>query len=515
MTTRLRAFAAASLLAGTLVVAGCGGGDDKKDTTTTTTTTRTTTTAARTTTTPRPTTSAGQGSLGGPGAESDVPDATGAPAVAGIGSTSAAGIIRPFAATSPWNTPVSSLPTDGRSAFWIQAVKVRRGVQESGNVAVPRPRIVNDPLFINTRRWTTPVVDEDGGVQTRVVCRQLPPYCGDGNRVTSLLIPPNEDPLPQYDGWFTVLNRAQGVAYDLWRARRGGPNGEVISYQFMRKWDLNGPGFQQPDTVSARGSGLPLFAGLILPEEIEAGRIDHALAISLPGPAQRKYIQPASSTDGVGAVNSMPEGARLRLKANVRLTFTKCPQVTTRTRQNADGTTTVIRTTRYPDGRVVTTTGASSDSTTDSTGSTSDTTDATTGRLRTPRCYTDRTNRRAARAIFNALRRYGAILVDRSRVPTLYAKLNADWQAPLKDQNGRLLNDNGRPLSRFVRRFPDQGTPLLRGSEVQQLRIDDFEVVRTGGVLRNFPDLKTVQAQNARSRTGVVQGQTFSGGIGG
>jgi hypothetical protein len=509
MTTRLRAFAAASLLAGTLVVAGCGGGDDEKKKTTTTTTA--TTTAARTTTTPS--TSSGQGGVGGPGSESDLPDATGAPAVAGIGTTSSAGIIRPFSSTSPWNTPVTGLATDGRSPFWIQAVKVRRGVQETGNIATQRRVVTNAPLFINTSRWTTPVVDEEGGVQTRVVCRQLPPYCGDGNRTTSLLVPPNQDPLPEYDGWFTVLNRSQGVAYDLWRARRGGENGNVISYQFMRKWDLNGPGYQVPDKVSARGSGLPLFAGLILPEEIEAGRIDHALAISLPGPAQRKYIQPASSTDGVGAVNSMPEGARLRLKSNVRLTFTACPRVTTRTRTNADGSTTIVRTTRYADGRVVTTTGAATDATTTdtTTDGTGTTTDDKVDRLRTPRCFNDRTNRRAARAIFTALRRYGAILVDRSRVPTLYAKLTPAWQTVLKDQNGRLLDDSGRLLSRFVRRFPDQGTPLLRGSEVQQLRIDDFEVVRTGGQLRNFPDLKTVQANAARP--GVVQGQTFSGGV--
>jgi hypothetical protein len=512
MIPRLRAVAAASLLAGSLVVAGCGG--DKK------TTTSARTTAARTTSTSPSAASnagAGQGVVGGPGSESNIPDATGAPAIAGIGSTSAAGIIRPFAANSPWNTPIEGAPLDGRSAFWIANVKIRRGVREDGRGARPIPRIVNSPLFINTRRWTTPVVDEDGAVSTRVVCRQLPPYCGDGNTVSSLLIPPGQDPLPQYDGWFTVLNRAQGVAYDLWRARRGGVNSDVISYQYMRKWDLNGPGYQQPDQVSARGSGLPLFAGLILPEEIQAGRIDHALAISLPGPAQRKYIQPASSTDGVGAVNSMPEGARLRLKANVRLSLARCPSVAVQTQANADGSTTVVTTTTpvgggkavvnrriVPVGEII-----------DTTGLTSDTTESTSAaniaaRARN-RCLTDRTNRRAAQAIFTALRRYGAILVDRSRVPTLYAKLTPEWQTVLKDQNGRLLNASGRLLSRFVRRFPDQGTPLLRGSEVQQLTVDDFDVVKTGGALLNFPDLKTVTATVARSR--VVQGQTFSGGV--
>lgn len=457
MTIRPRAYAA-SLVAVALVIAGCG--DNNNDKAKSTTTTKTQTTTARTTatsTTPTTSTSASGGAAvaGGPGSESVTPDATGAPAVAGIGSTSAVGIIRPFSDASPWNTPISGLSVDGRSPGWMEKVRIRQGVRETATSITTFPRVVNDGLYINTKRWTTPVVDEDGGVATTVVCRQLPPYCGDGAKVTSLLIPPSTDPLPQYDGWFTVLNRAQGVAYDLWRARRGGENGDVISYQFMRKWDLNGPGYQQPNTVSARGSGLPLFAGLILPEEIKAGRIDHALAISLPGPATRKYLQPASSTDGVGSADSLPEGARIRLKSSIQMKFNACPR------------------------KIKATT----------------------------RCFTSRTSRRAAQAIFTALKRYGAIVVDRSAVPTLYGKLTNEWDGVLKDQNGRLLNARGRPLSASIRKLPNQGTPLLRGSEVQQLHIEDFEAVRAPGTLLNFPNLTKTSAAQAQTS------QTFTGGI--
>jgi hypothetical protein len=453
MTTRPRLLAA-SLLAASLLFAGCGG-NDGQTTTSATTTARTTSTTA-TVATP---VSAGQGVVGGPGSESDIPDTTGAPGIAGIGSTSTRGIIRPFNVSSPWNTTVTGLAVDPRSAGWLDKATRRRGVEETASAVNVRSRTVQEGLFINTRKWTTPVVDEDGAVATRVICRQLPPYCGDGARVSSLLIPPNKDPLPQYDGWFTVLNRRQGVAYDLWRARRGGEAGNVISYQYMRKWDLNGPGYQAPNQVSARGSGLPLFAGLILPEEIRAGRIDHALAISLPGTAQRKYVQPASSTDGVGELNSLPEGARVRLKSSVRLRFDDCPPK------------------MQP----------------------------------TSRCFTARTNRRAAQTIFTALRRYGAIVVDRSRVPTLYAELTDRWGTLLTDQNGRLLDSRGRPLSRHVRSLRNQGTPLLRGSEVQQLHIEDFEVVRVAGSLLNFPDLQTTSTSSARGL--AAQGQTFTGGI--
>ena len=43
----------------------------------------------------------------------------------------------------------------------------------------------------------------------------------------------------------------------------------------MKKWPLDGPGYQEPGSVGARGSGLPLFGGLIRPGELEAGLIEH------------------------------------------------------------------------------------------------------------------------------------------------------------------------------------------------------------------------------------------------
>jgi len=388
-------------------------------------------------------------------------------AAPGIGSTDTSGIIRPFAANSPWNTPIQGAQVDPSSDRFMREARRRIGATEVTNRAETRvdDRLLDDPLYINLRKWTVPVVDETNAVETRVVCRQppLPPIegsatderalCGDGHAVRSLLIPPDESPLPQYDGWFTVLNRREGVAYDLWRARRA-QDGGSISYQFMRRWDLNGPGFLAPNRVSARGSGLPLFAGLILPEEIRAGRIEHALAISVPAPAQRIYVQPASSTDGIGRTSSLPEGARIRLKNRVtlrsirrRFTDPRCENPLFGLRRNRRDQ--LCRRYEFP----------------------------------------ARTNRVAASALITALHRYGAIVVDRARVPTLYAKQNFDWSQPLRDDNGQLLDATGEPFRPGRRR---QGTPLLRGNELQGLRLSDFEVVTVGQLLR-FPQLGRVE----------------------
>ncbi len=85
---------------------------------------------------------------------------------------------------------------------------------------------------------------------------------------------------------------------------------------------VGGSNGQNLETLSTRRIRItkPLYVNTtiwtdqILPRDILRGHIDHALAISVPGPASRLYVQPASSTDGNGAVTSLPEGARIRLK---------------------------------------------------------------------------------------------------------------------------------------------------------------------------------------------------------
>ena len=188
----------------------------------------------------------------------------------------------------------------------------------------------------------------------------------------------------------TVIDNTTRTALDFWRARC--ENDGSISYHYVKKWDLDGPGFQKPGGVSARGSGLPLFAGLITPEEIRDGTIDHALAISVPGAATRRYVQPASRTDGTGLVTSLPEGARVRLKAGDAKAFLGCVPEPGRSRDRQRRR------------------------------------DRARGCAGINRFVRGKMQRRTARAIIGALQRYGAIVVDRSAAPTLYAQKNADWK---------------------------------------------------------------------------------------
>jgi hypothetical protein len=304
-----------------------------------------------------------------------------------------------FSAESPWNTPIESLPKAPDSAKLLKLARRRQAVVELPDNKGFRnvERISKQGISVNAERWAPLVVEAggDGSVSTRMICRQT--QCGPRSEPVParLMIPSGTTPNPAYDGWLSVIDRAKGVGYDFWRARR--EDDGSISYQFAKTWKLEGPGFSKPvseDAVrapGARGSGLPLFAGVIGPAELKAGEINHALAISVPGLARGVYVQPASVTDGVGSPKSLPAGARLRLKDSALMA--------------------------QPKGKNV---------------------------------------RPSVEAILVALRKYGAIVVDRASVPTLYAAA-------------------GTPPS------------LLKENELHWLKLKDFEVISLPQLMKDPP----------------------------
>lgn len=304
-----------------------------------------------------------------------------------------------FSAASPWNTPVEGLPKAPGSAKMLRLARKRVAVIErpghEGLATVERTVVKG--FQINAARWA-PLVVEAGGsnvVNTKFVCRQS--ECGaEAERVPPMLaLPAATTPDPRYDGWLSVIDRENAMGYDFWRARR--QSDDTISYQYAKSWKLDGPGFSRPVSedpnraAGARGSGLPLFAGVIGPAELRAGEINHALAVSVPGLARRNYVQPASVTDGVGPTEALPAGARIRLKDSALLR-------------------------NEPKGPM----------------------------------------RSSVEAILVALRKYGAIVVDRAAVPTLYAA-------------------KGTPTS------------LVREDELDWLQLSDFEVIALPPIHKDPP----------------------------
>ncbi len=190
--SRTRWAAALALILGAgFVLAACGGGSS--------TTTVQTRTVVRVVTTGTTSTTATPGV-----ADTIVPGST-----PGSIDTSDGGLngFVPFARNSPWNTFADSQSVDMRSSALMRRARVRVGVKDNGN-GFPKtfPETHNDGLYINTVKWTDVVTTTVSGVPTPLVCRQPPllprlhDYCGDGWSVSSLSIPVNASPFPQYDG---------------------------------------------------------------------------------------------------------------------------------------------------------------------------------------------------------------------------------------------------------------------------------------------------------------------------
>jgi hypothetical protein len=378
--------------------------------------------------------SADTGNTGATGNTGTAANATTGETVPGTGSAVTAGSDpvangRLFSADSPWNTSAEGLPVADESDRMLELATERRAVKEvpghEGVVTFNR-QIVKDGLYVNSEEWAPLIVaaNTEDSVATKFVCRQSKCSSPDPKVPSTLDIPANTTPDPRFDGWLSVIDRENGMGYDFWRARREGDG--TISYQFGKAWTLDGPGFSQPvgvdpdRAVGARGSGLPLFAGVIGPEELERGEINHALAISVPGLARRNFVQPASVTDGVGNRRSLPAGARIRLRGDVAINEKQLRLLKGQRRRSAD-------------------------------------------------------------AILTALRTYGAIVVDRSAVPSLYAPLGTSPK-------------------------------ILRGSELSWLNLDDFEVISLPQIYKD-PPLSKVGLEGPE--TGGVNSQVQSGSAAG
>lgn len=379
-------LAGALAVAGTiLLLAGCGGESEDRTPATTTTTART-----ATTTTPRET---------------------------AVDTTTDLGGVNPFAASSPWNTPVQSLDRAPASSTMIRQA-AQQPVREEDQTVLQRKGSFKN-LAINLTGWAPGVYPVGSGEPVTLICRQNP--CGAKGDLPPKTLRLGNDLVSDsgHDGWIVLVDQSTDTAWDLWRARRVG---NTLSFEFVRKWSLEGDGVgtpvnSEPNRLpSVRGSGLPMLAGLIRPRELRAGRIPHTLAMSVPGPASTVFVQPAGTTNGLGARTSLPQGARIRLK----------PSAYRR-----------MNTRRVRSNRIVTIDGV---------------------RQRSKAFVVQegaRKRSKGAAAVLQALYTYGAIIVDRADSPTLYAQRNANYKG------------------------------LLAPNSLSELKLTDFEVVALGRVYRD------------------------------
>jgi hypothetical protein len=113
-----------------------------------------------------------------------------------------------------------------------------------------------------------------------------------------------------------VVQEGSCRLYEMYLANRSGEGWDAGSGAVF---NLRSPALRPEGFTSADAAGLPIFPLLARYPEARAGRIDHALRVTVPR-TQRGYIHPAVHyASSSGDVNLPPMGLRLRLRASYSL----------------------------------------------------------------------------------------------------------------------------------------------------------------------------------------------------
>lgn len=231
------------------------------------------------------------------------PSPSPAPGTTGAGDENGPlGRCRVFPADNAWNTDVSAMPIDAKSADYLASIAASGGNQFlhadfGGGGSYGIPYITVPGSQVGVRIDFTAYGDEsDPG-----------PYP----------IPLGAPVENGGDRHVLAVDRDHCKLYELYAAVAQGDHWDADSGAVF---DLTSNALRPDGWTSADAAGLPIFPGLVRYDELAAGHIDHALRVTLTD-TQRAYLHPAthfasSDTDP----NVAPMGLRLRLRAAFDLT---------------------------------------------------------------------------------------------------------------------------------------------------------------------------------------------------
>lgn len=221
---------------------------------------------------------------------------------------------RPFAPTSFWNAPLGPGAAIDPASDTLVAELDRQ-------VSVYGP-------WINSARVSTPVYTvpaDQPMVRVNLDHTSKPLQAA----FEAVPVPPDAAPAAGSQRHMVVWQPSTDTMWEFWKmspeldgwhARYGGKMADV---------SLSPGHFTDPWWWGATATSLPLLGGLIRLDELRRGRIDHALAISIPEVRSDVFSWPAQRTDGqVDDPGAIPHGARFRLDPKLDLATLDLPPVT-------------------------------------------------------------------------------------------------------------------------------------------------------------------------------------------
>jgi len=113
-----------------------------------------------------------------------------------------------------------------------------------------------------------------------------------------------------------VFDRADCKLYELYRAFYEATPRPHWDADSGVAWDLGSAALRPSGWTSADAAGLPIFPGLVRYEEAAAGRVDHAIRVTMES-TRDAFVHPATHCAGdTDSAAAPPMGLRLRLKAS-------------------------------------------------------------------------------------------------------------------------------------------------------------------------------------------------------
>ena len=216
-------------------------------------------------------------------------------------------------ATTPGQTGAFPTLYDPAS-FWNQPIPAGASV-DANSTAMVAASLVNSAgsaNFANSNQWGKPLA------YANPVSTTYPVGCGiyDCGTSVSFAIPRYAAPSTGSDNHLVVLDPGTNRELDMWLA---GYNAGADSWSAGSRYVTasNGWGAQcSPGQrcLGAVAAGFAAFGGVVRPEEIAQGHIDHALFFASPYTRAGDIACPATHTDGwTSDPAAIPEGARIQL----------------------------------------------------------------------------------------------------------------------------------------------------------------------------------------------------------
>lgn len=224
--------------------------------------------------------------------------------------TAASGFSVPFHENSVWNRPITDEPVHANSANMIAYLLANGGTDTN--------------IDGISNRWSCPLYEAEPGTPTTRMYAD-----DDPNKWIDLPLEATFYPSPDGDAKLMVKDPDTGYVWCAWGVYYGNvaPHGLQWYSGFGSFggfiYDETGDGVtghgQHPSGGGwgGRAGGSPYLGGIIFPEEMQAGAIEHKLALILPGQAVHPgtFLWPCRNGDGYAddTVNSIPYGSLMQL----------------------------------------------------------------------------------------------------------------------------------------------------------------------------------------------------------